>query len=199
LPVDFQTVIRADLWRYYGRDDRTAFWKAFRKIPGFRFSYFLRKCQAARHRPRWLRIASTLPYRLLLDHYRYRYGFEIAVESKIGPGLYIGHFGRLVVHPQCQLGSNVNLSPGVVIGQTNRGRRQGVPVIGNCVWIGSNAVVVGGIKVGNHVMIAPGAYVNFDVPDNAVVVGNPGQIVSYGGTDRYVEHIVDHLSPEEFW
>jgi serine O-acetyltransferase len=91
------------------------------------------------------------------------------------------------------LGSNVNLSPGIVIGQTNRGRKQGSPVIGNCVWIGTNAVVVGGINVGNHVMIAPGAYVNFDVPDNAVVVGNPGQIVSYGGIDRYVEHIVDHL------
>jgi serine O-acetyltransferase len=53
-------------------------------------------------------------------------------------------------------------------------------------------VVVGGIKVGDHAMIAPGAYVNFDVPENAVVVGNPGQIVSYSGTERYVEHIVDH-------
>ena len=193
MPVDFRTTIGADLWRYYGRDDRGAFWKAFREMPGFRYSYFLRKCQAARQRPRWLRIASTLPYRWLLDHYRYRYGFEIPIESEIGPGLYIGHFGHLTVHPESRLGCNVNLSPGVVIGQTNRGRKQGVPVIGNCVWIGTNAVVVGGITVGDHVMIAPGAYVNFDVPDNAVVVGNPGQIVSYGGTANYVENIVEHI------
>jgi serine O-acetyltransferase len=193
LPVDFKTTIRADLWRYFARDDRAAFWKAFREVPGFRFSYFLRKCQAARNRPRWLRIASTLLYRLLLNHYRYRYGFEIAVESEIGPGLYIGHFGHLTVHPRCRLGSNVNLSPGIVIGQSNRGSRQGVPEIGNCVWIGTNAIVVGRIKVGNNVMIAPGAYVNFDVPDNAVVVGNPGQIVSHRGTEHYVENIVDHI------
>jgi serine O-acetyltransferase len=171
-------MIHADLWRYLGRDDRAAFWKAFREIPGFRFTYFLRKCQAARHRPRLLRFASTFFYSYLLDHYRYRYGFDIPIETVIGPGLYIGHFGRLAVHPECRLGCNVNLSPGMVIGQSNRGRGRGVPEIGNCVWIGTNAIVVGKIKVGNNVMIAPGAYVNFDVPDNAVVAGNPGQIVS---------------------
>ncbi len=193
MPIDFKTTIHADLWRYGGRDDRAAFWNAFRTIPGFRFSYFLRKCQAARHRPRLLRIASTFFHSLLLDHYCYRYGFDIPIETEIGPGLYIGHFGHLTIHPESRLGCNVNLSPGMVIGQSNRGRGKGVPVIGNCVWIGTNAIVVGGIKVGNNVMIAPGAYVNFDVPDNAVVAGNPGQIVSYRGTEHYIEHIVGHI------
>jgi serine O-acetyltransferase len=42
-------------------------------------------------------------------------------------------------------------------------------------------------------MIAPGAYVNFDVPENAVVAGNPGRIVSYRGTADYVENIVDQV------
>jgi len=193
LPVNFKATIRADLWRYYGRDDRAAFWRAFRKIPGFRFSYFLRKCQAAQFRPRWLRITSTLLYRFLLEHYRYHYGFDIQIETEIGPGLYIGHFGHLTLHPMSRIGCNVNLSPGVVIGQCNRGRGQGVPVIGNRVWIGTNAIVVGGIRVGNNVMIAPGAYVNFDVPENAVVAGNPGRIVSYRGTADYVENIVDQV------
>ena len=193
MPINFKTTIRADLWRYDGRNDRAAFWKAFRETPGFRFTYFLRKCQAARHRPRLLRIASTLLYSFLLDHYRYRYGFEIPVDTEIGPGLYIGHFGHLTIHPEARLGCNVNLSPGIVIGQVNRGRNKGVPQIGDCVWIGTNAIVVGRIKVGNNVMIAPGAYVNFDIPDNAVVAGNPAQIVSYRGTEHYVEHIVDHL------
>jgi serine O-acetyltransferase len=191
--MDFKTTIRADLFRYCGSCDRAAFWKAFREAPGFRFTYFLRKCQAARHRPRWLRIASTLVHSILLNHYRYKYGFEIPIQAEIGPGLYIGHFGHLTIHPECRLGWNVNLSPGVVIGQTNRGRKQGVPVLGDCVWIGSNAVVVGAVTVGDHVMIAPGAYVNFDVPDNAVVAGNPGQIVSYSGTEHYVVNIVDHI------
>ncbi len=43
-------------------------------------------------------------------------------------------------------------------------------------WIGANAVVVGGVRIGADVAIAPGAYVNFDVPDHSVVIGNPGVI-----------------------
>lgn len=186
LPVKTTKLICADLWRYYGRCDRAAFLKAFFYVPGFRFSYFLRKCQGAQHRQRLLRILTSGIHSFFLNHYRFRYGFEIAVETEIGPGLYIGHFGHLVVHPQARLGSNVNLAPGVVIGQSNRGRLAGVPTIGNSVWIGSNAVVVGAIKIGNNVLIAPGAYVNFDVPDNAVVAGNPGKVVSYSGTDAYI-------------
>jgi serine O-acetyltransferase len=61
-----------------------------------------------------------------------------------------------------------------------------VPTIGNGVWIGPNAIVVGGITVGDNALIAPGALVNFDVPADAVVVGNPGQIVSSGGAEGYV-------------
>lgn len=104
----------------------------------------------------------------------------------IGRGLYIGHFGTLVVSAQAVLGDNVNLAPGVVIGQTNRGDRAGVPTIGNRVWIGSNAVLVGKIHVGDGAVIAPGAFVNFNVPDNSVVVGNPGKICSQMGSEAYV-------------
>ena len=42
--------------------------------------------------------------------------------------------------------------------------------------VGSGAKVLGPIKIGNNVLIAPGSYVNFDVPDNSIVVGNPGKI-----------------------
>ena len=37
-------------------------------------------------------------------------------------------------------------------------------------------VIVGNITIGNNVLIAPGAYVNFDVPDGSIVIGNPGLI-----------------------
>lgn len=43
-------------------------------------------------------------------------------------------------------------------------------------WIGINAVIVGNIKIGNDVLIAPNSYVNFDVPDHSIVFGNPGMI-----------------------
>ena len=53
-------------------------------------------------------------------------------------------------------------------------------------------IIVGGIHIGNSALIAPGAYVNFDVPENAVVLGNPGKIVSSKGSDGYVTKILDH-------
>lgn len=65
-----------------------------------------------------------------------------------------------------------------MIGQENRGKRKGTPIIGNEVWIGANAVIVGNIKIGNDVLIAPLSYVNFDVPDHSIVVGNPAKIIS---------------------
>ena len=43
-------------------------------------------------------------------------------------------------------------------------------------WIGTNAVIVGKITIGDDVMIAPNAFVNFDVPSHSIVVGNPGKV-----------------------
>ena len=49
----------------------------------------------------------------------------------------------------------------------------GTPVIGDKVWIGVNATIVGAIKIGNDVLIARNTYVNCDVPDHSIVFGNP--------------------------
>lgn len=73
------------------------------------------------------------------------------------------------------MGDNINLHKGCTIGSTS-GDNWGSPVIGNCVWIGINATVVGKITAGDDVLISPGAYVNFDVPSHSVVIGNPGEI-----------------------
>ena len=74
------------------------------------------------------------------------------------------------------IGDNLNIAAGVTIGKTNRGDKMGVPTIGNKVWIGTNAVIVGKITIGDDVLIAPNAYVNFDVPSHSVVIGNPAVI-----------------------
>jgi serine O-acetyltransferase len=100
--------------------------------------------------------------------------------------LYIGHFGTIVVNGNATLGNNVNLSPGVVIGQASRGRLKGVPVVGNRVWIGSNAVIVGKVHIGDDVLIAPGAYVNRDVPANSLVMGNPGVVYEGKNVEGYI-------------
>ena len=117
-------------------------------------------------------------WRLVLRHFQIKYGFQIYPETQIGEGFYLGHWGAVVINPKAKIGKNCNIAQGVTIAQANRGKNEGVPEIGNEVWIGPNAVVVGNIKIGSNVLIAPNAYVNFDVPDNSVVVGNPAQITS---------------------
>lgn len=118
---------------------------------------------------------------------RLRYGLEIPPSAEIGPGLYLGHAFNITVNPAARIGKNVNLHKGVVIGQENRGPRKGAPVIGDRVWVGANAVIVGKVTVGNDVLVAPGAYINCDVPSHSVVVGNPCSIHTHeGATEGYI-------------
>lgn len=120
---------------------------------------------------------------------------NIPAEVNAGPGLYLGHLGRVILHPDVTLGANVNLSTGVTIGQCNRGSKKGVPTIGSRVWIGTNAVIVGKITIGDDVLIAPGAYVNMDVPSHSIVIGNPAVIhPSDFATKDYINRPV---SPEQ--
>lgn len=112
-------------------------------------------------------------YKLLFKLAKDRRHIELTVETSIGPGLYFGHAYCITINPAAVLGKNINLHKGVTIGQENRGVREGVPVIGDNVWIGINATIVGAITVGNDVLIAPNCYVNCDIPDHSVVFGNP--------------------------
>lgn len=64
---------------------------------------------------------------------------------------------------------------------------QGRPLIGDEAWIGVNAAIVGGIRVGSDVLIAPGAYVNCDVPDHSIVLGNPCRAIPCeNATEGYI-------------
>jgi len=129
----------------------------------------LRKCQETKG-------MIQLYYRFRLHRLSIKTQIQIPYTTKIGDRFSIGHLGRVIINPGSEIGNHVCVNTGVTIGQENRGKRKGCPIIGNQVWIGSNAVIVGKIKIGNDVLIAPNAYVNFDVPDHSVVVGNPGTI-----------------------
>ena len=75
----------------------------------------------------------------------------------------------MIINPAAVIGRNCNISTG---GADPRGP----PRIGDRVWIGTNAVIVGGIEIGDDVLIAPGAFVNVDVPSGSTVIGNPGVV-----------------------
>lgn len=101
-----------------------------------------------------------------------KYGIEVKTPTQIGPGFVMGHPYNITISPYARLGKNVNIMKGATIGIA-AGKRKGTPVIGNNVYIGINSTVVGGITIGNDVMIAPNSFVNVDVPSHSVVIGNP--------------------------
>lgn len=150
-----QTTIALDRKRYVGGGGVPYFQKLYRKAQNARIPLV----------KKW--------YKLLFKLAKDRRHIELTVETSIGPGLYFGHAYCITINPAAVLGKNINLHKGVTIGQENRGVREGVPVIGDNVWIGINATIVGAITVGNDVLIAPNCYVNCDIPDHSVVFGNP--------------------------
>ena len=119
-----------------------------------------------------------------------KYGIEIHLETKIGPGFVMGHPYNITISPDAVIGSNVSILKGATIGASN-GKRAGAPTIGNCVYIGLNSTVVGGITIGNDVMIAPNSFVNCDVPSHSIVIGSPCVIIpKENATSQYIYYRV---------
>jgi serine O-acetyltransferase len=189
-------IIACDLYRHAGKVDFQTLLTHLIFSPGFKFMYVFRKAnEHKRGSFRWLM------YKLLHRKYIHKYGFQIPLSTRIGKGLYIAHFGNVVIHRDAILGDNCNLAHGVTVGQANRGKRKGCPVIGNKVWIGTGAVVVGKITIGDNVLIAPNAFVNLDVPSNSIVLGNPGKVIpkedaTVGYINRVLEPTPSRLEPE---
>jgi len=184
---DLKDYLQADLYRYGGAQANCYFLKAlFPPQPAFRYTYLLRHASVF---PKYS--IKGLFYRALLLHYSYKYGYQILPDTRIGKGLYIGHRGPVVINGRAELGDNCTLTHIVNIGQTNRGKNTGCPKIGNNVFIGVGAVVVGKIVIGNNGLIAPNALVNFYVPDNSIVTGNPAVIKPQANaTEGYVNFVL---------
>lgn len=163
--------VQADLFRYGGLKGRKGFLRGL-LIPGFRYTYLLRKVAQSKKGSLKRILLSMLKRR-----YAYKYGFQIPAGTEIGEGLYIGHYGTIVINEKAKIGKNCNITHGLTIGQTNRGKLKGCPTIGDNVWIGTGVVIVGKISIGSNVLIAPNAFVNMDVPDNSLVIGNPAKVV----------------------
>ncbi|AZB09109.1 serine acetyltransferase [Chryseobacterium sp. G0162] len=178
------TAIQKDFYRESGKWLSTfEIWKKCIN-PNLHYLYILRKAQKYQKKS-----ISGLFWKFVLRHYQIKYGFQIYPETQIGEGLYLGHWGALVINPKAKIGKNCNIAQGVTIGQQNRGKNEGYPVIGDEVWIGPNAVIVGNVNIGNNVLIAPNAYVNFDVPDDSMVMGNPGKIYpTENATNGYINN-----------
>jgi serine O-acetyltransferase len=173
--------IRSDVLRFH-RADTTPGIRAWLRLAGdnfglqalfvYRFGRWLSRLR--RHLPGWLVAACLYPlYWLLAAFVRLAYGIRLEQSADIGPGFYIGHFGRIrVAHcqigPRCAIQQHVSLGPEA--GEPG-------PVIGAGVWIGAHVTITAGVRIGDYATIAAGAMVNQDIPPRCLVVGNPGRIV----------------------
>jgi serine O-acetyltransferase len=179
-------LIKADLYRHDGQSGLGGLVKALFTNPGFRYTYLLRKAGAS---ARWS--LHGLVYRALRRRYSFKYGYQINPQARIGEGFFLsGHRGSVVIGP-VTIGKNCNVNHGVTIGTSVKDGVEGLPTIGDFVWIGTGAVVVGPITIGSNVLIAPNAFVSSDVPDNCLVVGNPGRILKNDNPTRdRINHVI---------
>ena len=153
----------------------------------FKYIFWMRTCRFMRGK-KWLKYTIYPLSLFMLQHYKYKFSIGIPFLTEIGPGFYIGHFGGIFIYPDCKIGKNCNLSQEVTIGNVPRGQNKGYPTIGDNVYIGPGAKIIGCVKVGNRVAIGANCVVTKDVPDNAVVVGVPGKIISFEGSEGYVRN-----------
>ncbi|WP_289197826.1 serine acetyltransferase [Bacteroides acidifaciens] len=138
----------------------------------------------------WLSCRKDVFSRILLvlvsiihKHNQYKTGIQIAMGHPVKGGLMFPHFSGIVINGGAKIGRNCTILHGVTIGSV-RGPKGGVPTIGDNVVIATGSAVIGNVSVGNNVMIGAHSLVLQDIPDSAVVVGNPARIVSMDGAEK---------------
>lgn len=105
---------------------------------------------------------------------------EISRQAKIGPGLRLPHPMGIIIAPNVTVGANCDLYADVRLVLAN-GVRQG-PKIGDHVFLGDGAKVVGAVTVGDHAVIGVSSVVTKDIPANATAVGIPARVINEQNT-----------------
>lgn len=129
----------------------------------------------------------SMPFSLLSIFFRVLYqilaewliGIEIPWDTQIGQNLQLQHGLALVINHETIIGENCILRNSTTIGNKKLadGSFSAAPKIGNNVDIGANVVIIGAIAIGDNVVIGAGSVVVKDVPEGAVVVGNPARVI----------------------
>lgn len=110
------------------------------------------------------------PFALLFQHFNRIYnGCTIGTKATFAGGLVLMHPSGVVINSKVIAGKNITIESGVVIGD----EKGFSPKLGDNVFIGSGAKIIGNVKVGNNVKIGANAVVVKDVPDNCTALGIP--------------------------
>jgi len=119
--------------------------------------------------------------RLLSHTSRFLTGIEIHPGAEIGRRFFIDHGAGVVIGETTEVGDDVLIYQGVVLGGTTLEKKKRHPTIGNNVVIGTGAVALGAITIGDGASIGAGSVVVKSVPPGTTVVGIPGRVVEDSG------------------
>ncbi len=115
-------------------------------------------------------------------------GISIPPDCRIGPGLYIGHFGQIILNPQVVMGRNCNLSQGVTLGLARRDDTFGSPRVGDCVYLAPGAKIIGPVRLADGTAVGANAVVTRDTEPDAVVVGIPAKTIKTDSSRPYIQN-----------
>ncbi len=163
-------------WVHYGYDQSHPLVKAYHiaikqgawAVTDYRFRRWMLTT------PRWFQLVMWLPKTFWQLFIATLTGIEIETSAVIGKGLFVPHFTGIFVNADCVIGENCTILQGVTlgIGGDSDGRS---PQVGNNVYIGAGAKVIGGIKVGDNASIGGNSLVVSSVPENFVAFGVPAR------------------------
>ncbi len=102
---------------------------------------------------------------------------HVDIAARVGPGFYIGHPSTIYIG-ETRIGRNFSVTHNVTIGLGQSRGKEGLPAIGDDVWIGTGSIVYGDIQVGDGATIASGTVLSKSVPPRALVGGNPGRVLA---------------------
>jgi len=156
----------------------------FREDPAAKSIFEVVLCYSGLHAIWWHRLSSWFWKkglktfaRFLSQIGRFCTGVEIHPGAKIGKRFFIDHGMGVVIGETTDIGNDVLIYQGVVLGGVSLEKTKRHPTIGNKVVVGAGAILLGPIKVGNGARIGAGSVVVKDVPDNATAVGVPGRVI----------------------
>lgn len=125
---------------------------------------------------------------------RVKYNCDVSPSVEVGDYSEFGQ--RCLIHANVKIGSYVIMGPDVKIYTRNhifydlntpialQGKSNHTTIIGDDVWIGANVVILPGVEIGNHTILAAGSIVTKSVPEYAIVGGNPAKIIKFRNEDK---------------
>lgn len=169
-------------YRYFLECDKVALGKKYKKprIIGdeiWKFEILMRKAEYYKN------CSKTIFGKILSLYLQYRYyrarlklGYSIPLNC-FGPGLSIAHYGTIVVNGNAKIGKNCRIQECVTIGATNGSKE--APILGDNIFIGSGARIIGNIKIANDIAIGANAFVNKNFNESGITIaGVPAKKIS---------------------